>query len=284
MPSAISCINFANHFPPLTRAMKPQTLPVKRRPVKKGILHRLSAVTRNKKQRVAAAAPAPTVELEAEDGGSKISRALTIIFLIHIVAIALIFVHQRFLDGRPADPVENATTAAATAAAPRSVPAPRENLPRLSTGEKPYVVRVGDNYARIAAAEGVDENDLRLINKHVDIGPGLILRIPPKRIVAEEPPEVAAIREQSTTATDPGLVEAVDVSNAPRAMLVRPNRSMPDQPAVAASGKTHVVQSGESIWRIANRFKVSQEALMRANGITDAKKMKVGMKLVIPQS
>jgi LysM repeat protein len=284
MPSAISCINFANHFPPLTRAMKPQTLPVKRRPVKKGILHRLSAVTRNKKQRVAAAAPAPTAELEAEDGGSKISRALTIIFLIHIVAIALIFVHQRFLDGRPADPAENATTAAATAAAPRSVPAPRENLPRLSTGEKPYVVRVGDNYARIAAAEGVDENALRLINKHVDIGPGLILRIPPKRIVAEEPPEVAAIREQSTTATDPGLVEAVDVSNAPRAMLVRPNRSMPDQPAVAASGKTHVVQSGESIWRIANRFKVSQEALMRANGITDAKKMKVGMKLVIPQS
>lgn len=264
--------------------MKPQTLPVKRRPVKKGILHRLSAVTRNKKQRVAAAAPAPTAELEAEDGGSKISRALTIIFLIHIVAIALIFVHQRFLDGRPADPAENATTAAATAAAPRSVPAPRENLPRLSTGEKPYVVRVGDNYARIAAAEGVDENALRLINKHVDIGPGLILRIPPKRIVAEEPPEVAAIREQSTTATDPGLVEAVDVSNAPRAMLVRPNRSMPDQPAVAASGKTHVVQSGESIWRIANRFKVSQEALMRANGITDAKKMKVGMKLVIPQS
>lgn len=284
MHSAISCINFANHFPPLTRAMKPQTLPVKRRPVKKGILHRLSAVTRNKKQRVAAAAPAPTAELEAEDGGSKISRALTIIFLIHIVAIALIFVHQRFLDGRPAEPAENSITAAATAAAPRSVPAQRENLPRLSTGEKPYVVRVGDNYARIAAAEGVDENALRLINKHVDIGPGLILKIPPKRIVAEEPPEVAAIREQSAPDTDPGLVEAVDVSNAPRAMLVRPNRSIPDQPAAAASGKTHVVQSGESIWRIANRFKVSQEALMRANGITDAKKMKVGMKLVIPQS
>lgn len=284
MHSAISCINFANHFPPLTRAMKPQTLPVKRRPVKKGILHRLSAVTRNKKQRVAAAAPAPTADLEAEDGGSKISRALTIIFLIHIVAIALIFVHQRFLDGRPADPAESATTAVATAAAPRSVPAQRENLPQLSTGEKPYVVRVGDNYARIAAAEGVDENDLRMLNKHVDIGPGLILKIPPKRIVAEEPPEVAAIREQSVADTDPGLVEAVDVSNAPRAMLVRPNRSMPDQPAVATSGKTHVVQAGESVWRIANRFKVSQEALMRANGITDAKKMKVGMKLVIPQS
>lgn len=272
--------------------MKSQTLPVKRRPVKKGILHRLSAVTRNKKQRVAAAAPAPSPEMEVDDGGSKISRALTIIFLIHIVAIALIFVHQRFLEGRPADSAEstvgNSSTAEATPAAP--APALRENLPRLSTGEKPYVVRVGDNYARIAAAEGVDENDLRLLNKHVDIGPGLILKIPPKRIVAMEPPEVAAIRQQSVSDTDPGLVEAVDVSNAPRAMLVRPNRASPanesdvaSSPA-AASGRTHVVQAGESIWRIANRFKVSQDSLMRINGITDAKKMKVGMKLVIPQS
>lgn len=270
--------------------MKSQTLPVKRRPVKKGIFHRLSAVTRNKKQRVAATANAPAPEMDIEDGGSKISRALTIIFLIHIVAIALIFVHQRFLDGRPADADESSKTAAAAAATARPAIAARENLPRLSTGEKPYVVRVGDNYARIAAAEGVDEGDLRLLNKHVDIGPGLILKIPPKRIVAVEPPEVAAIREQSLYQNDPGLVEAVDVSNAPRATLVRPNRpnlstaQTASQAEIIPSGRTHVVQSGESIWRIANRFKVSQDSLMRANGITDAKKMKVGMKLIIPQS
>jgi LysM repeat protein len=42
------------------------------------------------------------------------------------------------------------------------------------------------------------------------------------------------------------------------------------------------VQPGDSIWRIANRNKVSQDALMRANGISDARKMKTGMKLVIP--
>ena len=38
----------------------------------------------------------------------------------------------------------------------------RDDLPRLSTGEKPYIVRTGDNYARIAAAEGVEEGDLRV--------------------------------------------------------------------------------------------------------------------------
>ena len=79
--------------------MKSQMLPVKRRPVPKGLFRRLNAVTNSRRQRVAAAASS-AAEMEAEDSSSKISRALTIIFLIHIVAIALIFIHQRFLDGR----------------------------------------------------------------------------------------------------------------------------------------------------------------------------------------
>lgn len=279
--------------------MKPHTLPVKRRPVPKGIFKRLSAVTGNRKQRVAASAAS---DMEVEDGSSKISRALTIIFLIHIVAIALIFVHQKFLDGRatPAGSTvsktapANSAAAATVASQPQPAAPPAEqrrlDLPRLASGEKPYIVRAGDNYGRIASAEGVDEKDLRLINQHVDITPGLILRIPPKRIVAMDPPEVAAIRQQAPSDRDRGLVEAVDVSNAPRAQLVRPNiRSGSATPVGSsantpvASGKGYVVQNGDSIWRIANRFKVSQAALMKANGISDAKKMKVGMNLVIPQ-
>lgn len=276
--------------------MKPQTLPVKRRPASKGIFKRLSAVTGSRKQRVAATANG---ELEAEDSGSKISRALTIIFLFHIVAIGLIFVHKQFLDGRPNEEIEVKTT---EKSAPLVLVAPapaRLDLPRLASGERPYIVRVGDNYGRIAAAEGVDEGDLRLINKHVDIGPGLILRIPPKKIVAVESPEVTAIRTR-TPERDQGLVD-VDVSNAPRAQLIRPNIhpsadapkvSLASRPAttvsnaaspVAASGKTYVVQPGDSVWRIANRFKVSQDQLMRANGISDAKKIKTGMSLAIPR-
>jgi LysM repeat protein len=248
------------------------------------MFRRLSAVTRNRKQRVAAAA-VPGAEMEVDDGSSKISRALTIIFLIHIVAIGLIFIHQRFLDGRPAESSDTvkSTVAAATPAAPQ-----RADLPRLSSGEKPYIVKPGDNYARIAAAEGVDEGELSLLNKHVDIGPGLILKLPPKRIVAEDPPEVTAIREQTPSDLNRGLVEAVDVTNAPKAQLVRPNTTYgtppePAAPVLANSGKSYVVQPGDSVWRIANRFKISQDNLMRANGISDARKMKTGMKLVIPQ-
>lgn len=265
--------------------MKPHTLPVKRRPVSKGIFKRLSAVTANRKQRVAAAASA---DMDVDDSSSKISRALTIVFLFHLVAIGLIFVHQKFLDGRaPAEP-QTAKGGKVEATSPAAAAPLRANLPRLSSGDKPYIVRAGDNYARIAAAEAVNEGDLRLINEHVDIGPGVILKIPPKRIVAMDPPEVAALQNRTPAVADSGLVEAVpvNVSGAPRAQLVRPNIKPGRQGASApptASGKTYTVQNGDSVWRIANRFKVNQNALMKANGLSDARKLRGGMNLVIPQ-
>ena len=60
-------------------------------------------------------------------------------------------------------------------------------------------------------------------------------------------------------------------------------RSTQSDSSATATGSSYVVQAGDSVWRIANRFKVSQDALMKANGITDARKMKTGMKLAIPQ-
>lgn len=256
--------------------MKPHTLPVKRRPVTKGILKRLSAVTGNRKQRVAATA---TPDMEIEDNSSKISRALTIIFLIHILAITLIFVHKNFLDGRAPEQVE-AAPAAHAEALPSVAPAPpRANLPKVGPHETAYIVRPGDNYGRVASALQVDEGQLRLLNQHVEISPGLILKVPAER-VAEQPAETIRELTAAPAVTD-GLVDAVDVRDAPRAQLVRPNAHPAAAPA-PASGKSYVVQNGDSVWRIANRFKVNQDALMKANGIKDATKMKVGMNLVIP--
>ena len=196
------------------------------------------------------------------------------------MAIALIFIHQQFLQGRaPSDATPTATTPASNASTSQ-----RGELPRLSNGEKPYIVRAGDNYARIATSEGVDESDLRQANNEVDIRPGLILKIPPKRIVAEEPPEVTAIRQRNSNAGNRGIVEDVDVSDAPRAVLVRPAGHRLQAPAAtpASSGRFHVVQPGESIFRIASRFKVSQEALMQLNDIGDPRKLRAGMRLAIP--
>lgn len=248
--------------------MKPHSLPVRRKPASKGILKRLSAVTNQRKQRVAAAA-----EMEDEDSSSRISRALTIIFLIHIVAIGLIFVHQKFLDGRTIGaPVEVAKTAEVVV---------ESDLPKLSTGEKPYIVSQGDNYPLIASTLGVDEAELREVNDQREISPGILLKIPPKRIVAQEPAEIVTLRQQQAAEPDRGLVENIDIADAPRAKLVRPNVGSTTIPS-AASGDSYVVKSGDSIWRIANKFGVDQNTLMKTNNITDPRKMKIGMKLVIP--
>jgi len=276
--------------------MKPHTLPVKRTPVSKGIFRRLSAVTRNRRQR---AATATADDFEHDDHSSKISRALTIIFLIHIVVIGLIFFHQKFLDkGAPA------TEAVVKKAAPV---VPERVLPKLSDGGQVHRVKVGDNYEKIAAEYEVDLEDLRVANNHVDIVPSLLMKIPPRKVVAVTPPEVAAITNPETL-QDNGLVEAVPVetAGAPRAQIIRqeeapaarpvvaapavrapaqtpPARTQSQAQAPAASGQTYVVQSGDNIWRISNKFKVDQKALMRANGITDPKKLKLGMTLKIPR-
>ena len=124
-----------------------------------------------------------------------------------------------------------------------------------------------------------------MVNKHADIVPGLLLKIPPKSTAAEAP-ELVAMREQAPADDSSGLVDAVDVNAAPRAKLVRPNISSAAETKatpVVASGKSYVVKSGDSIWRIANKFKVNQDALMKANGIADAGKLKVGASLAIPR-
>lgn len=265
--------------------MKPHTLPVKRRPVPKGIFKRLRAVTGNRKQRVAATASA---DMEMEDGSSKIARALTIIFLIHIVAIGLIFVHRKFLDGRVQEEPKTAKVAAQEAIPAVASTPPRLDLPKLAKGAAVTTVVAGDNYSRIAARLGVDEGDLKLLNKHAEIVPGLILLIPPKRPVVAAPQELASNRDVEPAEDDGGLVPAVDVSDAPKARLVKPNvphsaKSAASPAPVVASGKTYVVQKGDNVWRIAARYKVSQDALMKVNGISDARKIKVGMSLSIPR-
>lgn len=280
--------------------MKFQTLPVKRKPVSQGVMRRLSAVTRGRKQRVAAGATA--ADMEADDGTSKISRNLTIIFLIHIVALGLIFIHQRFLQSRPsggsvaeavapANPAAPAATvveASAAASADAGPAASTASVPARDT--RPYIARDGDTYTSIAAAFGIDEVVLREANGGKAVRAKQIVLIPSPAAAAElasaEPP--AATTATATTAhtvttsragvNDDGLVAAIDISQAPKA---RPVAAAPA--AVAAAGTTYLVKPGDSVWGIASRFKIDQDALMRANKLADARKLRAGMKLVIPQ-
>jgi len=271
--------------------MKPSFLSTRRRNTKQHPVTRsLRAVTsRRKKQRVAATASHHDFEYDDDpDSGSRIARVLTIIFFIHVVAIGLIFLHHYYLkrtiptvDAAVESTTEAASASTTAAAAPRTTAgAP----PRLSTGDAPYIVARGDNYTRIATAHEIDEADLRAANDNAEIRPGLLLKIPPKRITAVEPPEVAALRNPvpverpaANPATD-GLIPAND----PVATRVQP--SIPRATPVAEPGgdRTHTIQAGETIWRISQQYNVDQDALMKHNNITDPRRIRAGQQLRIP--
>lgn len=59
----------------------------------------------------------------------------------------------------------------------------------------------------------------------------------------------------------------------------------PPVKAMVTSPSPHfyVVQEGDSLWKIARRYKVGVEAIMKANGL-DSEKLKPGRKLLIPES
>lgn len=276
--------------------MKPSFLSTRRHNTKQHPVTRsLRAVTsRRKKQRVATTASHHDFDYEDDpDSGSRIARVLTIIFFIHVVAIGLIFVHHYYLKrslpvaGTAVEtPTAGAPAAASTAAIASAAPRTTAGAPpRLSTGDAPYIVARGDNYARIAAAHEIAEADLRAANDNAEIRPGLLLKIPPKRITAVEPPAVAAMRNPAPAAipvvanpaTD-GLVPAND----PAAVRVQPNIPRATPVAESGSGRTHTVKAGETIWRISQQYSVNQDALMKHNNITDPRRVRVGQQLKIP--
>ncbi len=273
--------------------MKFDRLPTRRKPIPKTLYARLFNKAKPTRQRAAAAAHASD---DTGDSGINISRSLTIIFAIHIVAIGMIFIHKQYLSGRTTLPesmvasTEKAEpTQAAAKVASASTAARSKELRTLSNGDGAYIVRAGETFPSIAAERQVDESELRNINVGKVLRPGVVLRIPKsQRIIAEDPPEVVAIRNQSVMSdSERGLVEILPpVESDASAQVIRPTLKQLEQApraiAVSASGRTHTVKSGENIWRISNQYKVDQKALMSLNKISDPTKLKIGQTLQLP--
>jgi murein DD-endopeptidase MepM/ murein hydrolase activator NlpD len=56
----------------------------------------------------------------------------------------------------------------------------------------------------------------------------------------------------------------------------------PGNPAVAQRPLKHTVVAGETLYKIGNRYRVSVQRLMAANGIGDPREIRIGQTLVIP--
>jgi LysM repeat protein len=296
--------------------MKFSDLSVKRRPAKKPVFRKLFANVRRKQQNVAVAAPMP------EDGDVPnigIARALVVILIIHVVAIAGIFAHSKWFekdtgDGKNAMVIEPA----------RQLRDAGEKLPKIDKTDEPYQPKAGESYASIARDKGVNEQDLREANNNVEIRPSRILRIP-QSIKALEPEEIARVRDGNgtvlvgeTSADDTPNEEAapkptpavakgdirteapmVETAAAANGTVFKPrvHRDSPAQTPVAtqaspsekqakqalpAANRKYTVTSGDTFYKIAKEYKTKPDVVMKTNGITDPRKLKIGMQLMVP--
>jgi LysM repeat protein len=140
-------------------------------------------------------------------------------------------------------------TSTATPTVTPTSPPTETPTPQVTT----YIVQANDTLSLIAGRFGVTVDSIMEVNGLTDytIQVGQELLIP---VEAEEP------------ASSPEAGET-------------PEAEATTQPAVT---RTYVVQSGDSLSAVAQRFGVSQQALMEANDITDPDAIREGQELVIP--
>ncbi len=266
--------------------MKTPHIPTKRQPVSNGVFRRFHSIT-TRKQRVAATAPVSHLD-HGDTPGLGVGRALVAILLLHVIAIGGIIYHYYVLDGRNKhSPGSNDRQSAAL---PVQTVAD-ESQPKPGKGDTPYLLKAGDSYQSIALAQNVNEQDLRAANNNAPARAGRVFRLPPKKSQAADIPNKVALHNTGNFVSETPEVPEVEVTgNVPKAILVHPTKGgqeagtmqVANQTFVNGNGHTCVVVQGDSIWRIASRYKITMAALMKANGITDPRKIRPGMKLVIP--
>ncbi len=284
--------------------MKLSSLTVKRRPVKKGAFRTYFAnVVRSRRHRASTAAAA-VPEADGDVPNLGIARALVVILVIHVVAIAGIFAHSHWFEQPQQEAVAIAAKAQIQPA--RALPDAATPLPQVGSEDGIHIVRAGDTYASIAAANGVKEEDLRKANDNIELRASRILRMPERTIVAIEPEELRRMGEGSAVhETDVAAVDElrsapmVETTAASQAVLVKPALTRPVGSGTAASTVTvskpavadetpdraaakYTVKQGDTFWKIAQVHKTTPAAIMKANRISDPKKLKVGMQLLVP--
>lgn len=132
-------------------------------------------------------------------------------------------------------------------------PAPAPAAPATPTVEVKHLVQSGDTWGRVAAQYGITEDVLKGANSplasRTNLPTGTYLNVPV--------PQGSAAAQAAQAA----------------------------QPVVKETARYHVVKRGENLGRIARKYKLSLNKLMKLNNMTaaDAKRLQVGHKLKVSE-
>ena len=134
-----------------------------------------------------------------------------------------------------------------------------------------YTVKITDSYKKIAERHHVTVAQLKEVN-HIK---GNVLHTGQKLLI---PSEKSLVAERSSTSLDAAPI--ISESTTPITTGLTSTST-----TVASTGLHHhmyTVVKGDTLTKIAHRYKVSTRALMAENDITDPTKLSIGKKLRIP--
>ena len=271
--------------------MKSSTLPVKRKPTNKGMFRKIYSKITNKRN--SAATTADPSMLTGDVPNMNVGRALIVIALLHVVAIAGIFIHKKYYESQTTE--TTVTPTVATTPAKQSTAAVAQNtnsstaitsmtdLPKIQANDDRHMVLANDTYASVARKWNISEQALRDANNSVNLCSGLVLRVPPREIVALESEEMKALRGDHAT-NNPNATPA------PKAVLLRPAldldhapRALPIDSDTPDNARNYVVKRGDTFYSIARKHGVSLGDLMKSNSSINERSLSTGMLLRIPE-
>ena len=263
----------------LFKKTKPVVQRTNRRLVSRKRLHARAASSRDEIE-----------EYESESEPSmKLSQAFVVVLILHVVAVGGIYGFNKLKEttAKPVAKKEAAAPAALTEKAPEPVAESKVETPAAKPVEvagQTYTVVAGDTLKKIASKFNTSIEALEKANNLTSTS---IIRTGQMLVVGK----AAA----APIAASPAKTEAVPLAKATPSVVAKP---APVQPAAAkaaqvetkevakeaptAAGESYVVAKGDNPYSIAKKFKVTQDALMKANNIDDPRKLKIGQKLVIP--
>lgn len=273
----------------------PRTIQTKRKRPRAGFrkLYATTRTTRKRKQRAATTAnPGDFGEVP----GVGVPLALVVILLLHVAAIAGIWIHDKWSSSE-----ELAATK----------PALKEDVPPARNPDLDfYLVNAGETAESIAAEKGITVSALVNANAGISVyQAGWKINMPKPRMVEAQPAEVVQVppappepvfvpterpiiqpsNDETIPGSVPGPLGAVGTAEAEAGrtnepVLIRPVRRPVATPTSTSSGAmgSHVVQSGETLWGLSRKYGVSVAALQKANPSAATKSLGIGAKLIIP--
>ncbi len=211
----------------------------------------------------------------------RLSRAILVMLLLHVVAVGG-FIASSHLRER--DLKRSAGNAAAVEADDSLAPAKTTDAAKIkldaAVPSRPsvHVVRQGETLMRIANENGVTLAALVAANgaatATAPLRPGQELKLP---VQSPDPSTQVA----DGTASALSLIEGKSGATA-KSEIPASGTALKSVPPLPDSGKAYVVGKGENVYTIAQKLKVSPEALLKLNQIDDPKKLKPGQKLHVP--